>query len=177
MARKKKTGAAPRYDAFEHPEARSPMRPDVGTQASFKKKKPPVTYRYDSSLAPALDWDGQNPAREQGERILAELTEQLGQIHEALKDPGLDATLRERLTASAAKMYRADRTTQGDVPPLPELGRQGRATLFRRADTSSVCSRETLDKGNSRDTQRAQTRHSQPRDFIRPLRRPPPFDC
>jgi hypothetical protein len=43
------------------------MRPEVGTQAQFKKKLPPKTYCYDSSLSPALDWDGQNPAREQGE--------------------------------------------------------------------------------------------------------------
>ena len=64
----KKKASAPKYEAFEHPEATSPMRPDVGTQAAFKKKKPPVTYRYDSSLSPALDWDGQNPAREEGER-------------------------------------------------------------------------------------------------------------
>src|SRR5271167_2719190 len=70
MARKK-TAKSPKYEAFKHPEATSPMRPDVGTQAAFKKKKPPVTYRYDSSLSPALDWDGQNPAREQGEWLIA----------------------------------------------------------------------------------------------------------
>ncbi len=51
------------------------MRPDVGTQAAFKKKKPPVTYRYDSSLSPSLDWDGQNPAREQGEAQIARIDE------------------------------------------------------------------------------------------------------
>ena len=72
---KKKPAATPKYEAFEHREATSPMRPDVGTQAAFKKKKPPVTYRYDSSLSPAFDWDGQNPAREQGEAILAEARE------------------------------------------------------------------------------------------------------
>jgi adenine-specific DNA-methyltransferase len=72
MARKK-AAVSPRYEAFKHPEATSPMRPDVGTQADFKKKKPPVTYRYDSSLSPSLDWDGQSPAREQGEAILASL--------------------------------------------------------------------------------------------------------
>ena len=83
----KKKAAAPKYEAFEHPEATSPMRPDVGTQAAFKKKKPPVTYRYDSSLSPALDWDGQNPAREQGEAILAQLGEQLAEIRAALDDP------------------------------------------------------------------------------------------
>ena len=43
------------------------LRPDVGTQAQFKKKKPPKRYRYDDSLAPAMDWDGQNSARELGE--------------------------------------------------------------------------------------------------------------
>jgi adenine-specific DNA-methyltransferase len=43
------------------------MRPEVGTQAQFKKKKAPEKYRYDDSLAPSLEWDGQNPARERGE--------------------------------------------------------------------------------------------------------------
>jgi adenine-specific DNA-methyltransferase len=51
------------------------MRPDVGTQAQFRKKKPPVTYRYDSSLSPALDWDGQNAAREQGEALIRKILE------------------------------------------------------------------------------------------------------
>lgn len=46
------------------------MRPDVGTQDKFRKKKPAATYRYDSSLSPALDWDGQNGARELGEWLL-----------------------------------------------------------------------------------------------------------
>jgi adenine-specific DNA-methyltransferase len=56
---------------YKHPEADSPMRPEVGTQAQFKKKLPPKTYKYDSSLSPAMDWDGQNPAREQGEARIA----------------------------------------------------------------------------------------------------------
>jgi adenine-specific DNA-methyltransferase len=42
----------------------------VGTQPQFRKKKPPVTYRYDSSLSPALEWDGQNPVRELGEWLI-----------------------------------------------------------------------------------------------------------
>ena len=56
-------------DSYKHLEASSPMRSDVGIQVQFKKKKPPKTYRYDSSLSPAIDWDGQNPTREQGEMI------------------------------------------------------------------------------------------------------------
>jgi len=66
----KRTHTEPSADTYRHPEADSPMRPDVGTQAQFRKKKPPVTYRYDSSLSPALDWDGQHGARELGEWLL-----------------------------------------------------------------------------------------------------------
>ena len=40
---------------YRHPEAQSPLRPDIGTQAQFRMRKPPVTYRYESSFAPALD--------------------------------------------------------------------------------------------------------------------------
>ena len=61
--------------SYTHPDADSPMRPEVGTQASFRKKKPPKTYKYDSSLSPALDWDGQNPAREEGEALLRRIIE------------------------------------------------------------------------------------------------------
>src|SRR5579883_1426168 len=53
----KKAARLQQAESYKHPESESPMRPDVGTQAQFKKKKPPVTYRYDSSLSPALEWD------------------------------------------------------------------------------------------------------------------------
>ena len=38
-------------------------RAEIGAAPRFRAKAPPVTYRYDSSLAPALDWNT-NPARE-----------------------------------------------------------------------------------------------------------------
>lgn len=60
-------------ESYVHKEAQSPMRPEVGTQAQFRKKKEPARYRYDSSLAPDLNWDGQNPAREQGEVLIAKI--------------------------------------------------------------------------------------------------------
>lgn len=67
MARGKQTvKTVQRAENYKHPESTNPMRPDVGTQAQFKKKKAPVKYRYDSSLSPALEWDGLNPPREQG---------------------------------------------------------------------------------------------------------------
>jgi len=64
------TGAGKVAETYTHPEQTSPMRPDVGTQAQFRKKKPPKTYRYDSSLSPSLEWDGQNGTRELGEWLL-----------------------------------------------------------------------------------------------------------
>jgi adenine-specific DNA-methyltransferase len=75
-------------EPYRHPTAESLMRPEVGTQAQFRKKKPPVTYRYDSSLSPALEWDGQNPAREQGESLIAKLydvTASLGELRAKIK--------------------------------------------------------------------------------------------
>lgn len=80
-AKKPKTKSAKNY---QHPESESPMRPEVGTQAQFKKKLPPKTYRYDSSLSPALDWDGKNPAREQGEAQLAIAEAELKGLHSKL---------------------------------------------------------------------------------------------
>ena len=64
-------GAGKVAERYTHPTETSPMRPDVGTQPQFRKKKTPATWRYDSSLSPALDWDGQNGARELGEWLLA----------------------------------------------------------------------------------------------------------
>lgn len=54
---------------YRHSEASSPLRPDVGAQSQFRKKKEPATYRYDSSLSPSLDWDT-NPAREQADALM-----------------------------------------------------------------------------------------------------------
>ena len=59
------------------------MRPEVGTQAQFKKKKSPKTYRYDSSLSPVLEWDAGNPAREQGEALIAQLERHIEELRAA----------------------------------------------------------------------------------------------
>lgn len=58
-------------ESYRFPEADSPLRPDAGTQSEFKKKKGPATYRFDSSLSPALEWDGQNGGRDLGEFLLS----------------------------------------------------------------------------------------------------------
>ncbi|MFN0156352.1 MAG: site-specific DNA-methyltransferase [Gaiella sp.] len=63
-----------RAETYTHDEE-ALLRPEVGTQAQFRKRKPPKTHRYDSSLSPALDWDGQNGAREFGEWLIAQIEE------------------------------------------------------------------------------------------------------
>jgi adenine-specific DNA-methyltransferase len=74
MAARSKKQATKRAETYRHDEE-ALLRPDIGTQAQFKKKKPPKSYRYDSSLSPALDWDGQNFARELGEWLLEQIEE------------------------------------------------------------------------------------------------------
>jgi adenine-specific DNA-methyltransferase len=70
---KRRTPAAPpRPENYQHADATQLLKPEVGTQPLFQKKKEPATYRYDSSLSPALDWDN-NPAREQGEALLRQM--------------------------------------------------------------------------------------------------------
>jgi adenine-specific DNA-methyltransferase len=75
MARAKKTKNPPKTESYKHPTAETLLRPDVGTQAQFKKKKPPVTYRYDSSLDPSMSWDEGRAAREQGEALINQVLE------------------------------------------------------------------------------------------------------
>ena len=80
MATRKKPSAsapaqnpAPSTASYQHSEATALIRPEAGAQTRFKKKKPAATWRYDSSLAPELQWDALNPAREQGEARIAAL--------------------------------------------------------------------------------------------------------
>src|SRR5207247_9049416 len=90
-SRKPKTKQAKTKQAqnYRHPESESLMRPDVGTQAQFKKKLPPKKYHYNDSLSPSLAWDGQNSAREQGEALIREI---------------LDAPSIEQAKAAASKL-------------------------------------------------------------------------
>ena len=76
--------SAPATEIYEHKEATVALRPDVGTQAQFKKQKPTERYRYDSSLSPALEWDGQNAARELGEEQLALVRAQLDTLQKMI---------------------------------------------------------------------------------------------
>ncbi|MBN8507334.1 MAG: site-specific DNA-methyltransferase [Burkholderiales bacterium] len=57
MATKKRTAASDNQTTDYQHSQEATQRPDVGVQDQFTTKKPPRTYRYDSSLDPALSWD------------------------------------------------------------------------------------------------------------------------
>jgi len=137
MPRPRRNAAPPRPENYKHSEATQLLKPEVGTQPLFKKKKEPATYRYDSSLSPALDWDN-NPAREQGEALIRKIQ---------------DAKTQEEAKAAAAQLAalskpflnwtgKAERLSF-DVPTLP---------LFVHERLSTRAILETL-KAHKRDKQ------------------------
>jgi len=139
-AKRGSAAARPAKEAksYSHPEATSLLRPDVGTQAQFRKKKPPQRYRYDSSLSPALDWDGQNPAREQCEALIRQILDTDSIEHAKAAAEQLRALSRPFLNWAG----KAERLSF-DVPTLP---------LFVHERLSTKAILETL-KAHKRDKQ------------------------
>ena len=167
MARRAKTTGRTGKDrgakSYAHPEASALLRPDVGTQAQFRKKLPPATYRYDPSLSPALDWDQENLAREQAEAKLAALADCVARLS-GIVDSGdgeddsrsVLAKIREEVAAAKAEIAGLKKLSEPfldwagkaerpsfDVPTLPLF-------VHERLSTSAIL--ETL-KGHSRDRQ------------------------
>ena len=64
---------APASKVYRHVQ-QTVARPDAGAAPRFRAKREKVNYRYDDSIAPALDWDGQ-PAREIASWLLAAIEE------------------------------------------------------------------------------------------------------
>jgi adenine-specific DNA-methyltransferase len=144
------TAPAPvRTQSYAH-DAETPLRPEVGTQAQFKKKKAPRTYRYDSSLAPALDWDA-NPAREQGEALLRQIME-AGSLEEAREAARRLAAMSTPFLNWAGKAERLSI----DVPTLP---------LFVHERLSTKAILETL-KSHQKDIQESLDLFGDPRRSI-----------
>ncbi len=157
-AKAPKSAAAKREADYRHPEAETLLRPEVGTQAQFRKKKPPVTYRYDSSLSPAMDWDGQNQAREQGEaaiRTIRKLDITPIEVAETVEE----AKKAARATVSQAKDA-ADRLKRLGAPFLNWAGKAERFSfdvptlpLFVHERLSTKAIIETLKSHEKRSTQ------------------------
>src|SRR5256714_11706294 len=87
---RRRVAAAIEAEFYKHPESESLLRPDVGTQAKFRKKNPPQQYKYDSSLSPELQWDGQNAAREEAEQRIATAIEQLSQVRKKISEADIE---------------------------------------------------------------------------------------
>ena len=165
-AKKKKASRAGKKrsaKSYGHPEASALLRPDIGMQAQFRKKKPPATYRYDSSLSPALDWDGQNPAREEAETRIAALEERIAQLS-AIVDSAEDGGISEDDLAKAKAQLAAAWEDTASLKSLskPFLDWAGKAErlsfdvptlpLFVHERLSTAAILETL-KGHTRDRQ------------------------
>ncbi len=85
--RKRLTSSTAEPRSYSHPEATTPSRPEIGTQAHFRRAKPPSTWSYDSSLSPELHWDGENLSRELAENLIAELSDQALRAVEIARQP------------------------------------------------------------------------------------------
>jgi len=69
LATIKKTAATESQTTDYQHAQQATQRPDVGVQDQFNTRKPPKTYRYDSSLDPCLSWD-ENRDRDLAEWLL-----------------------------------------------------------------------------------------------------------
>ncbi len=148
---------------YAHPEASALLRPDAGAQAQFRKKKPPAAHRYDSSLSPALDWDGQNAARELGEAKIASLQERIGRLS-AMVDSAAAGRLADLDLVDLKADLAAAREEAAELKALskPFLNWAGKAErlsfevptlpLFVHERLSTTAILETL-KGHRRDAQ------------------------
>jgi len=116
MRRKGSTCKTIDAKSYKHPESESPLRLEVGTQAQFNNNLPSKTNRCDSSLSPAMEWNGQNSAHELGEAL----------IHETLEAKTLEEAKSAALKLKAmSKPFlnwasKAERLSF-DVPTLPLL--------------------------------------------------------
>ena len=94
--------------SYAHPEAGALLRPDIGTQAQFRKKKPPTTGRYDPSLAPVLDWAGK------AERLSFDVPTLPLFVHERLSTAAILETLKGHTRDRQVGMF--DLFGESDLP-------------------------------------------------------------
>ena len=116
MAARKKTSKKPASrsgkerstGSYAHPEAGALLRPDVGTQAQFRKRKPPATWRYDPSRSPALDWAGK------AERLSFDVPTLPLFVHERLSTAAILETLKGHTRDRQVDMF--DLFGESDLP-------------------------------------------------------------
>ena len=117
---------------------------------------PPKKYRYDDSLSPVLEWDGQNAARERGEARIAKAEAELSEARKKLngkpetKDAAAHVIAAQKAVSELKAMSKPFLNWSGkaerlsfDVPTLPLF-------IHERLSTKAIL--ETL-KGHKRDKQ------------------------
>ena len=156
-----------RSENYRHPEAEALLRPDIGTQPQFHKKKPPAVYRYDSSLSPALDWDAQNPAREQGEATIAALQQHIARLS-AILDSDADKPISQQDRDSARDEFSKAEQELAELRTLskPFLNWAGKAErLSFEVPTLPLFVHERLSTAAILETLKSHRRDDQPTQF------------
>ncbi len=108
-------------EVYRHPEATNVARPEAGQQARFRKRKPKVTYRYNSSLAPSMEWDGQSAAREHGEWLIACVADASSKLAKA--NPPFTFAEPRRFTSSDGRVVAEVRSLADATDQLHRLSR------------------------------------------------------
>lgn len=112
MPRAKRTTTNKEAKTYNHQEE-TPQRPDIGTEAQFKKKKPPATYRYDSSIAPSMEWDN-NLVRDEAEALIQQILSA-----DDIESAKLAATKLKKLSQPFLNWTGKAERLSFDVPTLP----------------------------------------------------------
>ena len=103
---------------YRHPDSSALSRPDIGAQAHFRSRKPPREYRYDSSLSPTLEWDGQNRQREEARETITALEQRLDLLLREFGEGGGNLSIAARKAA-----VKALREARDDASALKRLSR------------------------------------------------------
>ena len=113
-------------------------------------KKPPKTYRYDSSLSPALDWDGGNGARKIGEWLLSMIE------RGAALDPPHAFGAPEEFRSADGRVVAIVRGLRDAVDQLKRLSRPFLAWAERRSGCNSYPNvrKETISPVKNLDNKR-----------------------
>ncbi len=114
----KKPVRGPEPVNYRHPEADLAARPEIGAQAHFKKRREPAQYRFDNSLAPDLQWDSGNSAREEAEALIHIIQEALGQANTEAAICGATSPPAGRAAIPAAKARAGAETGEPKKPTL-----------------------------------------------------------
>ena len=98
------------------------MRPEVGTQAQFERRSPRSPIATILLFRRSLEWDGQNPAREQGDALIAKLYDVTASLAELQAKIKVAETEEERAKIHA-EIDKSQATVSSIADGLKALGK------------------------------------------------------